>query len=370
MSLRRFLKMPVLYLISAGILWTANLQAQNLSELSYEFKYQRGAIMPHYKSFKQFMGNRIPTLELNAKWQLSGNKPWHASKKYPRIGFGLFYSDLQHKDILGYALGMHALSEFRIVKYKPFSFSFRFSPGLVYLSKKYDMVHNRYNVGIGSHMNALIQAGFVLNTQISRQLSFAGGLSLIHFSNASFAMPNAGLNQLALSGALTYNYSAPVIEKPVFPNFIPEHNFLMIASGGLHQYRFEDENLYFAGSLQAEYEYRITYGSSFSFGADLFYDDALRYFFDSPDFEGSKKLNDWYAGMHLGYYFYMGDLSGFFHFGHYVKNRPAEGQNIYSRIGLRYIFAQTYIASLGLKTYYAKADFLEFGVGYYFFRSK
>jgi hypothetical protein len=362
--------MPAVLFWVAGILWSANLPAQGLSDISYEIKYHRGVIMPHYKSFKQFMGERIPAVELNAKWKLSGNKAWHAAKKYPSVGFGLFYSDLKNKNILGSAFGIHALSEYQIVRYKPFSLSFRLSPGLVYITKKYDMLSNPYNVGIGSHLNALIQAGLILNARLNEQFTLSGGLSLIHFSNASFALPNAGLNQLSLSVALNYNYHSAPVHNKEFASFTKEHNFLMVVSGGFHQYRFEDEQLYFAGSLQAEYEFRLSRGSSLALGVDYFYDSALRKYINSLYFEDSKKLNDQYAGLHLGYYFYMGNLSAFFHIGPYIKYRPAENQNIYSRIGLRYTFARRYIASLGLKTYYAKADFLEFGLGYYFFRSR
>ena len=52
--------------------------------------------------------------------------------------------------------------------------------------------------------------------------------------------------------------------------------------------------------------------------------------------------------------------------GTYAYSKAKEDGPIYDRIGLRYYCKNNLIVNFSLKTHFANADFLDFGIGYQF----
>jgi hypothetical protein len=63
-------------------------------------------------------------------------------------------------------------------------------------------------------------------------------------------------------------------------------------------------------------------------------------------------------------------LSFLFQAGVYPYTRYKDDGIIYSRLGLRYLFGKHILANITLKTHFAKADNIEFGLGYTFGRQR
>jgi len=60
------------------------------------------------------------------------------------------------------------------------------------------------------------------------------------------------------------------------------------------------------------------------------------------------------------------DLSVIMHLGTYAFNKYKDGKKIlvYSKLGVRYTFAERYFANIVLKTHTTTADYIEFGLGF------
>lgn len=358
------LRKTVILIFVFATLWLTKTTAQGLSAAAYELKYHRGVLFPHYKSFQYVMGDRIPTWEFNLKWQTMGEKPWHADKKFPEIGFGLFYSGLQKREFLGQAFGLQLLSQFRIFSSRSLSLNYRMTAGIVYVTKKYDLHTNPYNLVIGTHFNALIHTGFNLNYRFGNHVETALGLSLIHFSNGDIARPNAGLNQFSANAGISYRiktFREPATEKLPFTRF---GQMIFTLSGGGHQTEFRDNTRYPIASISADYQYYITRGSGFGIGTDLFYDKALEHYTVVDSLANNPRDKAWYFGLHAAYLFRTGNTQFELQTGPYLYGRTSLPERIYTRLILRQHLGAGLYAHIALKTYFSKADFVEWGAAW------
>ncbi|MEA2041867.1 MAG: acyloxyacyl hydrolase [Bacteroidota bacterium] len=358
----KLLFLIILFLFSAG---QRLLFGQNLTGNSYEIRYHKSVILPHYSSFKYYSKEPISAVEFNFKFPTLGNKPWHSAKKYPNIGIGLFYSGLNNNDFLGRAFGIQSLVDFRLISFRKFFLDYRFVFGAVYLTKPFNLQTNPYNVVIGSHVNALVQTGFDAGYQFLPRWQSSVGFSLIHFSNGTVKKPNAGLNQLSLNLKLAYTPNFKEKAEQKFENFEPKNGFTAIVSGGFHQTSLEYHRLFFAGDFVLEYNRIFSRGSGFDFGTDLFFDNSIAAQMPIDSVVASNKQDAFYIGMHAGYSFITGKLSFILQGGPYISRKPYSTQSFFTRFGFRYKINKFLIANLTLKTYFAKADFIEWGVGYY-----
>jgi hypothetical protein len=69
-------------------------------------------------------------------------------------------------------------------------------------------------------------------------------------------------------------------------------------------------------------------------------------------------------GIHIGHQFDFSHLSIATQVGYYIYSMYKSDGSIYSRFALRYYLDKKIILNLALLTHFAKADFIECGVGY------
>lgn len=70
---------------------------------------------------------------------------------------------------------------------------FKLCCGAGYISKVFDRIENNKNTAIGSHINVFINFTYGFRWKLHRNFSIDGGLSFMHFSNASFMAPKFGI---------------------------------------------------------------------------------------------------------------------------------------------------------------------------------
>ncbi len=78
----------------------------------------------------------------------------------------------------------------------------------------------------------------------------------------------------------------------------------------------------------------------------------------------SKTKDSFYSGVHVSYDLIFGKTSFTIQTGVYLWQRAKDFQPIYHRFGLKYRFSEHWMANLTLKTFWAAADFAEWGIGY------
>ena len=71
-------------------------------------------------------------------------------------------------------------------------------------------------------------------------------------------------------------------------------------------------------------------------------------------------------GIYSGYILPLNHFHFFFGMGAYVRDRYRPNGLLYHRIGFRYQLANGFYGNMTLKSHWAKADYMEAGIGYLF----
>ena len=85
-------------------------------------------------------------------------------------------------------------AKLNVVSFKNSNLKFRMGAGLAYLTEKFDVYSNRRNQAIGSHLNGSMQFGLLYHHQLLEKDYIEVGISISHYSNAAFKVPNLGYN--------------------------------------------------------------------------------------------------------------------------------------------------------------------------------
>ena len=120
---------------------------------------------------------------------------------------------------------------------------------------------------------------------------------------------------------------------------------------------------YFAGTISGNYLYQSSVKSEWAAGLDLFYDASLL-----PKLENNDLYNTQFdvfrAGVHGGYHLVVGDFTTGLEIGIYVYDKWKEDGLSYHRVVMNQKISKHMFLCLNLKSHYAKADFIELGVGW------
>jgi hypothetical protein len=81
-----------------------------------------------------------------------------------------------------------------------------------------------------------------------------------------------------------------------------------------------------------------------------------------------NQLDIFQIGGYLGYAIPMNHLRFVIGMGYYIHDKFDADDELYHRLGMRYTFDNGLLLNFVLKTHWAKADYIEFGVGYNFKR--
>lgn len=144
-------------------------------------------------------------------------------------GIGVGYYSFGNSAEVGNPLALYLFQGARIVRFSSWlSFNYEWNFGLSFGWKPYDRENNRYNIMIGSKLNAYINTNFYFNWKLSPQFDLTSGIALTHFSNGNTRFPNAGMNLMGLKVGLVYNFdreegkTTNILERLYAPKF-PRH---------------------------------------------------------------------------------------------------------------------------------------------------
>jgi glycosyltransferase involved in cell wall biosynthesis len=158
-----------------------------------------------------------------------------------------------------------------------------------------------------------------------------------------------------------------ITNEPAIPNFYDtvKHRFSVILSTGIKQYnRYTDKkNTVYA--VTTEYCYKISHVLGFGAGLNFYYDNAVKPYW--LEFYNEKATFDkiFYTTAHATSELYIGQLSFLFQPGIYLYKKFDNHRKYPFKFGFRYHFLKHYTAGILLKAHWtARADFLEFGLGY------
>jgi hypothetical protein len=305
--------------------------------------------------------------EISLSRQMTGEKEWHQSYKYPQTGYSYIFLDFSQPKILGNAHALMAFINFPFVRTNMFQFSMRLSCGLGYLTKRYERVENYKNDVTGSHLNAAIQFNFETRYRLADQLYFNFNVGLTHFSNGSFRTPNLGINNPSVNGGFTYQFhrSGEFVATD-HSTVIKKLQVDVLYSAGVKEIYPPTGKKYVAHTLSSTVMKPVSRKVRLGIGLDVFYDLSLIRAFRNSNETVPDDFKIVRSGIHVGEELMIGKLSILLQMGAYWLDQFKEDGSFYHRIGFKYLLGQHLFANLTLKSHFARADYVECGFGWKF----
>ena len=241
-----------------------------------------------------------------------------------------------------------------------------------YNTNPYDKEDNYRNIAYATH---LLSASYLkLNYKkenLVKGFGVQAGVSLMHYSVGSIKSPNTSTNIMAFNVGVNYlwdasdreyiavehkSYSEPIAYNFVFKTGVVESD--VINSG---QYPFY--------LLTSYADKRLSRKSSIQLGTEIFFSNFLKenikfraIAYPNTDISGNEDYKR--VGVFVGYELHINKTSVFGQFGYYAYYPYDFEGRIYSRLGLKRTFGKHVFGSVGIKSHAAKAEAIEFGIGF------
>lgn len=343
-------------------------QKMRYSNLHLNADYHYGFLLPEYNLFNYLTNDAIRGVEINLTKDLKGDKLWERVYHYPSVGLSFYYGSLGNDSVFGRLSTVYPYIYFPLIQKNHFQLSYKLGVGPSYVTKKFDLETNYYNIAIASHFNIWFRSALDFKYQISNVFSVSTGTAFGHFSNANLAEPNLGLNFWTFYAGADVNISKQTEKnKDIIPGFKKKNEFaFIVACGGKHTRRFAPKS-YFAGSLSGEYRRILAYKGALGLGADVFYDASIP---DEMKLAGISDVKNIYkvkTGFHTSQELIVGKLSLIIQEGFYVGfTDHLNHHKMYNRGIIRYKFSDHLFVNMAMKTNLWILDVAELGVGYYF----
>jgi hypothetical protein len=262
-----------------------------------------------------------------------------------------------------------------LIETKKTTIGFRIGAGLGYLDKKFERLDNYKHLAIGTHLNFAGNIMLDLRFQVSERLLVNGGLSLTHFSNGAFKLPNYGINIPAISFGLGYwlqKANKPIcrpLYSPVKPFEFDVRKIIEFDITGVIGFKNMEAifgGQYFVVSVFGNVFKPISYKSKLGIGFDVSYDESDNLVLERNNVPVSNQFSLVKTGLSFGYELSMGKLSFDFNYGFYLNGKDKSDGTTYHKLSFRYNFTKRMFANITLKTHWGKADYIGWGIGYRF----
>jgi hypothetical protein len=359
-------------LIGSGIVMSVYVFPQEVNRqklnLIVEPRLHYGMVIPFYDAIKYLVQDNASGFELLIAFPTYGKDYWEKLYRFPRAGAGYSCWDLGNRQVFGTAHALYGFFNASVFKFRDrFSLNYQISFGASYLTKPFDIDENYLNRAIGSHGNVYFRIGLDSRYIISPRIEFMVESGFSHFSSGKFKSPNYGLN--ALTGSLGVNYLFGNAKRgKLDPEIPPPGKKLhqsVIYSAGIKVFDNIYGTRYFISSLSYDLDWSWTHKRKLGIGADLFYDASIAEALGVDGVNNQNEANFIRFGIHGSYALQYRKLFMKMQLGHYLYSKYTDLTLVYSRLALQYLITSHIMLNVSLKSHMAKADFIEWGVGYY-----
>ena len=324
-----------------------------------------GSVYKHTKKIGHLSEGLTKGFEICFNKNTYGMKVWEQVFKYPDIGVSLGYFDYG-SDILGQSLGLFIYSDFYLMRNKRFESIFKLGTGLGYHSKPYDNENNHKNVAVSSRITGNMQLRLGLKYKLTDRWKLAASLTLSHFSQAAFSLPNLGINVLSTNiGAIYFVSKATPSYKPLDKNyqFDKSLKYNVNISYGLKEITPIGGPKYPVYVVTFYVQKQISKINILNIGLDGFANTALK-----EEMKKSGEFSDDYPdhkriGIMAGHELKLDRISFLFQIGAYLYRPYKVDYPIYQRLALKYYAGKRLYFHYGFITHYAQADHSEWGIG-------
>jgi len=350
------------------IIWIALLSfscfSQEEREWGLEYRQKLGFLAAHRGVMGHLAEGQAWAGEFSYFQQTKGRKEWHRACNYPVIGGTFFGGSVGNNRILGTFWGAYSFVEFPLIKTNHFEFMGKMGTGLAFGTKVFDQEKNPKNVAMSTHGNAMICLALKSNF-IFRRNKITLSADMTHFSNGAYKVPNLGINLPYLSLGYARTMERAEKDSMFLPNHLPFRKWLfgVTAISSAKEIFPTGGKKYpvFALSASARWFTKPTVGIEGSF--DIISKQAVIAY--KPEITKSQ-WDILQLGVYIGYLMPLDQLHFAIGMGVYVKDKYQPDDAVYHRIGLRYYFDNGINTQVLLKSHWARADYVEWGIGYTF----
>lgn len=324
-----------------------------------------GFLIAHRPNLRPLQERHLRAMEFSYLLTTDGSARWQQDFLFPEKGVQIALFDLGNAERLGMGLALYPFLDFPLTRQRDWKWRLRYGMGLGYVQRNFDPVNNYKNAAIGSRLNGVIHFDLHVRKNIGRGAAEAG-LAITHFSNGATAMPNLGINlATAHLGYLCYFGEKSPRNRIRTEPVCGRSWFTLFGSGSWKEIYPPLGRKYFAASVSGDWFVPLSTKIDGVLGADLFYDSSLRTRMEATEGSSQPVSTNLRPGIHTGIQVLVGKLGLLFNLGYYPYTRFKEDGAYFHRIGFRYYFPKL-IAVMNLKTHYARADFVEWGLGWRF----
>jgi len=296
--------------------------------------------------------------------QTKNRKNWHEAYNHPIYGVTAFAGSVGNNELLGYYFGAYGFVNFPFIRREHYLLSGKLGCGLAYGTKYYDQDANILGMAVSTPVNAQIVMGLEQRFMFGDH-AITAGIDMTHFSNGATKVPNLGLNIPYVS--LGYGYR---IHKAADTSFVHgefqkswEFGAVLIASRkevfptGGRKYPI------FGLNLVGRRYFRPKTGMELTF--DIMSKQSTMDFHSDVPKTQSEIIQ---LGIFAGYLLPLDRFQLVTGMGVYVRDKFKPEDKFYHRVGMRYVFDSGININLVLKSHWARADYVEYGIGYTFKR--
>lgn len=297
------------------------------------------------------------------------NTLWGSYYVKPSIGYTLQYYSFG-KEETGYSLGLFAHTKFNLLRIGNTDIKWRMGVGLAHLSEKFELEDNRRNQAIGSHLNGSMQFGLIAHKDLFHKRDFIEyGISISHFSNAAFKIPNLGYNLPSVTFRYGWGYKKLDTPSTVSQRRDPVMRWRASLIYGRKQADFAAPRDFNNYGIQLRGIRKVNGIKAWRFGLDYTLDKTYRYF-DDPSFPlDSISMGDKSElGINAGYQWNFGNVDVVGELGVYAYRPGSIKTPLYQRMGIVYKVTRNVSVQGMLRFHTGVADFLEMGVNYTLWR--
>lgn len=328
---------------------------------TFTIEGQLGKILPHTAKILPIIPATTTGYSLSYQHTFQDNK---TQKKF-YIGVHLHHQD-NHSQVLGNLWSLYIQSQWNLYRERLF---FELSQGISYATNPYNPQTNYRNIAYGTSLMPSTALRLLYKQPISKYLQFRTTLSLYHHSNGLIKSPNTGTNTAAIGVGISYTpqlqsptpFDLYTIERPRYFHSI----YLATGMSEGHIARMGSKPFLHLGYCFN----KNTTGGLWKIGSEVFLSKAIKdltpYLAEAFPEKNRDPNADWKrVGVFLGYEKQIHHWAIDAKMGYYIYDHYKEQSNLYQKIGLKYYWNEKIAATLSLKTHFANADALEFGIQY------
>ena len=334
-----------------------------------ESRVHTGMNLPFYKALGYLIQKDIYAFDLSVSFPTYGKDYWEKLYRYPSQGVGFSYWSFGNNDVFGKAYALYTFINIPFfTRIEKFSFNYQVSSGVAYLPKKFDIYRNHLNRAIGSHTNIYIHLGIDGKIKLFPRSEMVIEAGVTHFSNGKTKSPNYGINAGSFSLGFNYifNNKGAVIQDPEIPRQGKQYVQSVIYSAGSKVYDNLLGKKYLVSSVSYNLERIINLKMKIGLGADFSYDGSISEDLAGEDGTPEKDFVKLIRfGLHTSYAIRYKQLIMGIQIGYYLYSKSIVITPVYNKISVQYLLTRNMIGSIAIKSHMAKADCLEYGIGYY-----